>query len=121
MNIAYYTSNKVDDIQFIKEYYSRDTTQHNNFFILCEDILSEKAITETACINAYSKKWMTGKIIFTNITDYLKHKDGLIANSVLLVDQKDLVSLDKTILKEFNEILVKNNQHIERVSYEKLQ
>jgi hypothetical protein len=121
MNIAYYTSNKTQiDVSVIKEHYLQQE-EHHNFFILCEDILSEESINDTACINAYSKTWISGKIIFTNINDYQKHKHRIFANKVLLLQDDEIEATPPAILKEFDEILVqKKDNKIERVTHERL-
>lgn len=122
MNIAYYMTNKTDKISIVKKYYLQQDGVVN-FFILYEDTISEQSICDTACINAYSKSWIRGKIIFTNIEDYLKNREEIIADSVLLVNEQtlnSLVSNQEKVLKVFDEILIEKDESVERINYERL-
>jgi hypothetical protein len=121
MNIAYYVSDGkyYTHIEKLKHYYINQN-KANNFFIAYSVVIDQPGLTEIAAINEYYINFMHGKIVFSNLTDYKKKKDKIIASPVLFVEQENFKTLDTKVLKEFTEVLVLKNNNIKDMTHEKL-
>lgn len=115
MNIAYFVSNGKynQDIEKIKNYYLKENPA-NNFFISYSRLIDQSGLTETACINVYYTRFMEGKIVFDNLTDYQKQKH-MSAKPVLFTNNETFETLSDQERSEFDEILTLQNNTIKRI------
>lgn len=121
MNICYYINDRdySDKIDALKKYYT-DQNKTHNFFVCCNTPKRKTASRETAFVNSYYISFMTGKIVFDNVSDYLDNKDKLTAEFVFFTTPEELKEIDKTQIRNINEILLLHNDKIERIAYEQL-
>lgn len=121
MNIAYYINDRdyTDKIDILKKYYTNQN-QINNFFISCNTAKRKIVSRETAFVNSYYISFMKGKVVFDNVSDYLDNKDKLAAEFVFFTTPEELKNIDKTQISNIQEILLLQNDKIERVAYEQL-
>jgi len=115
MNIAYFITEKTKEsnIWLLKRYYEND-----NFFTISNDI-RRHTISEIASVNIYYTHFMSGKIIFDNMQDFLSiyETQTLLPSPVLFIDKLNIEE-NKKHLSKFDTILVLNNNKIERINHE---
>lgn len=106
-NIAIYVHNSLDEssIKKIKQYYL-DEDISSNVFIANDNVIENASIQETATINGSHINWMKGTVVFTKIEDFLRKKDQILGELVLVINKKDIVELTSKILEECKVLIV---------------
>lgn len=120
MNIAYYISKNIQFNPLVIKKYYYDKSPINNFFILYRNPITEMSFTEISCLNFYSMNWMKGEIVFDSIESYLENKEDILCEPSIVCDPIGLESIDKKLFKDFKNILLYQNDNIERIPYEEL-
>ena len=122
MNIGIYVDRCINDIGLlnkIKTYYMQQNLL-NNVFICNANVLDNALLQNFACINATALSFMKGKVIFTSILDFVKQKDNVFGEKVLVITKQQIVDLTPKIVEEC-EILVSDQTKIRKIKNAELQ
>lgn len=120
MQLAIYIGHNTDTklLNKINDFYSDDEC-----FLVTNEQPTDKdlQVKEFAVINFYHVYHYTGKIVFLSYEDFNKRASGLIAKKIVVTTKKDMVKLDKSLMKNVDVLILDNNNTIRKAKNAELQ